>query len=223
MQNSHRRKVFITDDHTVVRHALRTIIESSQDYVVIGESDQCDETIKMVSECKPDVLVLDLGLRGRSGIETLHCLRENGLTPKVLILSMHEEDSHVKAAISVGAHGYIIKDAGPKEILLAIDQVYHNHLFLPKRFEHLRGELENLPKSEAAGCATQHPLAKLSKREREVFYLLVEGKPNRVIAKQLFLSPRTVETHRARLIKKLGMQSTADLVRYAMKNNLFEV
>ena len=136
---------------------------------------------------------------------------------------MHEEDSHVKAAISIGARGYIIKDAGPKEILQAIDQVYRNQLFLPKRFEHLRVELENISKTEGEGCASQHPLAKLSKREREVFYLLVEGKPNRVIAKQLFLSPRTVETHRARLIKKLGMQSTADLVRYAMKNNLFEV
>ena len=85
MQNTERRKVFITDDHTVVRHALRTIIESSPEYEVVGESDQCDETIKLVSECKPDILVLDLGLRGRSGIETLHSLRENGLSTKVLI------------------------------------------------------------------------------------------------------------------------------------------
>jgi len=216
-------RVAISDDHTVVRHALHTIIGTLEKFEVVAEASDYDSTTTLLKEQPIDILVLDLALPDRSGFEVLAYIREQEINTRVMVLSMFEEDHKVKQAILAGACAYLLKDATPQEILNALESTSKGEIFLQKRFEHLRIVIEEASKTSSGHCAEEHPLYKLSKREREVFYLLVDGKPNRVIAKQLFLSPRTVETHRARLIKKLGLNSTADLVRFAIKNCLLNV
>ena len=223
MTNTGSLRLLISDDHTVVRHALSTIIGTSNKYQIVAEASDFESTTRLLSTEAIDILVLDLGLPDRSGFEVLSYISEHSINTQVLVLSMYEDDTRVQQALLGGAKGYLLKDATPQEILRALDAIANGDIFLQKRFEHIINALDDLKKVSPGDCAQHHPLYKLSKREREVFYLLVDGKPNRIIAKQLFLSPRTVETHRARLIKKLGLISTADLVLYAIKNSLLNV
>ena len=214
MQNgSQERTVILTDDHPIVRHAIKTILESSQNYRVIAEADNADRAIELVKKHEPDYLVLDISLPGKSGIEALYEL--NGLISKtkVIVLSMFDDELKVKQAVSAGAFAYITKGCSPQEFIAALNRVEKNQQVVPKGYEHL---LDNGSSEQESS----DPLAKLSKREREVFYLLAEGLPNRVIAKKLFISARTVETHRARVLTKLGFSSTADLIRFAIRNGL---
>ena len=135
---------------------------------------------------------------------------------------MFEDEATVRQSIAAGAEAYLLKDSSPEEFLNALQAIENNKIYLPQKFSHLYEELQELANTSPSKISGElhDPLSILSKREREVFYLLANGLPNRIIAKKLFISPRTVETHRARVIKKLGFASTADLIRYAIRNNL---
>lgn len=212
-------QVVLVDDHSIVRHALRTILEEDGGYEVIGEAATCEQTLEILSKSEPDFVILDLALPGKSGFETLIETKKRGLVGEVVILTMYEDDAKVVQCITAGAKAYLNKNASSGEFLRALEVVRSGETYLPVRFKHLEREIAS-GKSSLSSTDNGDPLSKLSKREREVFYLLAEGMPNRVIAKRLFISPRTVETHRARVIKKLGFSSTADLIRYAIRNNL---
>lgn len=219
-----RISVVLTDDHKIVRHAIKTLLESDPRYELVAECSGADETVEIVERLGPDLLILDLGLPGKSGIEAIFELTQRRCSTKIIVLTMFEDDSKVRQSFSAGARGYILKNSSPQEFLKALEVVRNDGLYLSDRVSHLSSELEALVAS--VGKRSEHdldPLAKLSKREREVFFLLADGIPNRVIAKKLFISPRTVETHRARVIKKLGFASTADLIRYAIRNNLMSL
>ncbi|MCO6430258.1 MAG: response regulator transcription factor [Deltaproteobacteria bacterium] len=214
--------VLLADDHEIVRHAVKTILENDPAYTVIAESDASEETVELLKKHSPDLLLLDLALSDRSGLEVLRTLKDLNLKTIPIVFSMYEDEQKIVSAIIGGAKGYLPKTSRPSEILQAISAVRAGKIFLPQRFNHLLEEIEQNAAIKD-GCPSHDPLYKLSKREREVFFLLVEGHPNRVIAKRLFVSPRTVETHRARLIKKLGLSSTAELIRYAIKHSLIGV
>lgn len=212
-------KVLLADDHSIVRHAIRTIIETVKGYNIVGEAENADRTIQLVQELKPDLLILDLGLPGKSGLEAIYELKQHQSPVKIIVLTMYEEEEKVRQALAAGASAYLLKNSSSREFLDALDAVRRGEIFLSKRFEHLKDTVgtDRLPDT------SNDPLHKLSQREREVFYMLADGMPNRVIAKKLFISSRTVETHRARVIKKLGFNSTADLIRFAIRNNLLSL
>jgi DNA-binding NarL/FixJ family response regulator len=215
-------RVFLADDHSIVRHAIRTILEGTKSYTVVGEGEDADQTIRLVSTLAPEILVLDLGLPGKTGIETIYEIKQKQIDVKIMVLTMYEEETRVLQTLSAGARAYLLKSTAPSEFIHAMDEVRDGRIFLPRRFEYLKDGLQ----SNGNGGLTENgtdPLSKLSQREREVFYMLAEGLPNRTIAKKLFISARTVETHRARVIKKLGFNSTADLIRYALRNNLLSL
>lgn len=212
--------VVLTDDHRLIRHAMRALLDKSTQFSVVGEARDAEETLDLLKQHSPDLLILDVGLPGKSGIELIYEIRQQHLSPKIAVLTMYEDEEKVRQALGAGANGYIYKDVAPKDLLSALDRVISGELVIPEQFNHLREELASGSLSNGHGRDSADPLSKLSKREREVFHLIASGMPNRVIARKLFISPRTVETHRARVIKKLGFSSTADLVRFAIKNNL---
>lgn len=213
--------VVLADDHTIVRHAVKTILENAGEYQVVAESSTVETTVEAVRQHKPDLLILDLGLPGKSGLEAIYEIQELNLNTHIVVLTMFEDEATVRQTLSAGANAYVFKNSSPEEFLRALSIVRSGKMYLPEGYQHLPSEVRSNGAIDPRSKDEVHdPLAKLSKREREVFYLLADGMPNRVIAKKLFISPRTVETHRARVIKKLGFGSTADLIRYAIRNNL---
>lgn len=219
-------RVVLSDDHTIVRHAIKTVIESSRRFSVIGEADDAASTLEIVQRTRPDLLVLDLSLPGKSGLEVLYELKQRGAAPKVVVLTMYDDEHKMAQAFAAGARAYLVKDSSPADLLAAFDCVLGGGLFVAPRHQHLLERFSSVvaqPSYNPAVMVAMDPLGTLSDREREIFYLLADGLPNRTIAKRLFISPRTVETHRARILKKLSFSSTADLVRYAIRNNLLTV
>lgn len=225
MENStNKASIVIAEDHTLVREGIKKILDTTERFSILGEASGADSAVAELERVNPDLMILDIGLPEKSGIEVLYTIREKGLKTKVIILTMHENELMAKQAILAGARAYILKDFTPQGLLETINKVLSGAIVLPQQFDHLREEIGAALKKGKVGkkprTFEEDPLYKLSKREREVFFLLANGMPNRVIAKKLFISPRTVETHRARVIKKLGFKSTADLIRYAIKSNL---
>jgi len=216
--------VVLADDHAMMRHALRNILQKNNTFEVVGEAENAEKALELVGLHKPRFLVLDIGLPGRSGLEVIYELTQKQSKTAIIVVSMYEEEATIRQAISAGARGYLPKNSPPEQLLAALQTVMQGKLFVPDQYSHLLEELEEMVHSSGKVSTRKalDPLSKLSKREREIFYLLADGSPNRVIAKKLFISPRTVETHRARVIKKLGFDSTADLIRYAIMNNLLK-
>lgn len=217
-----KTSVLIADDHTIMRHGIKSVLEPAADIEVVGETDGADETIARVTELQPDVLILDLGLPEKSGIEVIYAIEENKIETKVIVLTMHDDEMMITQALGAGAQAYVLKDFSPESLIGTIHRVLEGEMLLPEQFEYLREDIMKRRESDSTSSdnSASDPLSKLSKREREIFFHLANGMPNRAIAKKLFISPRTVETHRARVIKKLGFSSTADLIRYAIKHNL---
>jgi len=216
--------VVLADDHALMRHALKSILDRSNAFNVVAEAENAEKALELVQLHKPQFLVLDLGLPGRSGLEVIYELSQKQSKTTVIVVSMYEEETTIRQAISAGARGYLPKNSPPELLLSALKTVAQGKIFVPEHYNHILEELESMVQADGKVSTRKalDPLSKLSKREREIFYLLADGSPNRVIAKKLFISPRTVETHRARIIKKLGFDSTADLIRYAIRNNLLK-
>jgi DNA-binding NarL/FixJ family response regulator len=213
--------VILSDDHQIVRHAVRTILAGDPRFKVVGECSHAEETVEKVKALQPQILIQDLGLPGKSGVEVLYELQQAEVPTRAIVLTMYDDEGKVRQAFSAGARAYLLKNSSPEEFMEAISTVLAGNIYIPERFSEFADEIKELSKQRNGSTPTElDPLGKLSKREREIFYLLADGIPNRVIAKKLFISPRTVETHRARVIKKLGFSSTADLIRYAIRNNL---
>ncbi|MBN8548528.1 MAG: response regulator transcription factor [Deltaproteobacteria bacterium] len=215
--------VVLTEDHDIVRYAVKSLLEKSGHYKVVGEAENAESTIDLLEKHRPQLAILDLGLPGRSGLETIYQIKERGLPTRVVVFTMYDDPAKMKQALAAGAAGYILKNSSPEVLLEELSRIMNGEVVLPKKYEPLKSESGWTPSTSEKPSSETDPLDKLSKREREVFFLLADGLPNRVIAKKLFISPRTVETHRARVIKKLGFSSTADLIRYAIRHNLLTV
>lgn len=215
--------VVLAEDHDIVRYAVKALLEKSGHYRVVGEAENAESTIDVLDKAHPDLIILDIGLPGRSGLETIYQIKERGHPTKIVVFTMYDDPAKMKQALAAGAVGYILKSSSPEVLLQELERVMQGETVLPQRYEHLKNEVNWAPGTPEKTAQEGDPLDKLSKREREVFFLLADGLPNRVIAKKLFISPRTVETHRARVIKKLGFNSTADLIRYAIRHNLLTV
>jgi two-component system, NarL family, response regulator NreC len=205
-------RVLIVDDHAVVRTGLRLLLETQEDMEAVGEAGSVEEAIAEAREVDPDLVLLDLAMPGRPGLDAMPELLRERPDVKVLILSMEDDPRYVREAFAAGARGYLLKEAVANEVVGAIREVAGGGRYVhPELGAKL---IDTEPSSETPRADP------LSDREREVLTLLALGHTNHEIAKQLFISVRTAEAHRAHIMKKLGLQSRAELVRYALANGL---
>jgi len=204
--------VLIVDDHAIVRTGLQLLLETQEDMEAVGEAGSVEEAIERARELRPDLVLLDLTMPGRPGLEAMPELIEANPDVKVLILSMEDDPRYVREAFAAGARGYLLKEAVANEVVGAIREVAGGGRYVHPDLGARLIDTEPSPESPR-----EDPL---SDREREVLTLLAMGHTNHEIAKQLYISVRTAEAHRAHIMKKLGLQSRAELVRYALAKGL---
>jgi DNA-binding NarL/FixJ family response regulator len=210
------KRVMLADDHAVVRRGLRTLIEGVPGWEVCAEAADGNETVKLASETKPDVLIMDLSMPGLGGVDATIQIRKILPQIEVLILTMHESDRLAGQALRAGARGYLLKGESEDKLMEALEALSrHQPYFSPSVSETLlQGYLHSEP---------THDLKQLTPRERQIVKLVAEGKSNKVIAAVLNLSIKTVETHRSAAMHKVGAKSAADLTLYAARNDLVQL
>ncbi len=209
-------KVLLADDHSIVREGLRRIVEESGEMQVVAEAADGREAIQLVKKTLPDVAVIDISMPGVDGLEVISQLRTQQPKLPILVLTMHEEGQYVVRAIQAGAMGYITKQSAPEQLVNAIRKVHEGQRYLTDE------AAEALALRIAKGNKGQSPLELLSMRELQVLRRLAMGHTNREIANAYHISIKTVDTYRARLLKKLGLRNNAELSRYAIQNRLIE-
>lgn len=209
--------VIIADDHEIVRRGLRSLLEAEGSCRVVADVADGLAAAQAVDKHKPTLLILDLNMPRLHGLEVLKHVRATSPHTRVIVLSMHNDEPYVIAALRAGASAYLLKGSESQEIARALTEVLAGRRYL------------SAPLSEWAISAlttrvadASDPLATLSPREREVLQLAAEGHDNPGIAEKLFISPRTAETHRANLMRKLGLQSQTDLVRFSIRRGVIE-
>jgi DNA-binding NarL/FixJ family response regulator len=209
-------RVLVVDDHAVVRAGLRLLLDAEEDIETVGEAGDSRAAVFEVRSSKPDVILMDVGLgSGKSGIEATPEMLHEAPGAKVLMLSMQDDPRYVREAFAAGASGYVLKEAADSELVTAVRQVAGGTHYVDPAL----GARIAAADAEAAQAAADDPL---SDREREVLRLLALGHTNQEIAKTLFISVRTAETHRAHIMQKLRINTRAELVRYAIAQRLLE-
>jgi two-component system response regulator NreC len=211
-----RIRILIADDHAVLRTGLRMLIGSQRDLDVVGEASDGDEAVRKAAALRPDVALVDISMPGSGGIKAIERIREAAPATRVLVLTMHDMPAYLRAALAAGAAGYVVKRAADSALLAAIRDVHRGRTVLDPALA-----ASVVQSGLRRRGATTSPATPLSHREREVLELVAQGYTNQQIADHLGLSVKTVETYRARLVEKLGLQSRAELVRYALDSGLF--
>jgi two-component system, NarL family, response regulator NreC len=208
-------RILIVDDHAVVRAGLKLLVDAEQDLQAVGEAGSAREAILEARSAKPDVILMDVMMPEQSGLEAVPQLLHEHPHAKVLVLSMQDDPRYVREAFEAGASGYVLKEAADAELVAAIREVVDGGRYVHPE---LGARLVTAEAAERRRVA-EDPL---SGREREVLRLLALGHTNQEIAKQLYISVRTAETHRAHIMQKLRLTSRAELVRYALEEGLLD-
>lgn len=206
-------RVLVVDDHAVVRSGLRLLLDAEPDIEAVGEAPNAERAVFEAIELKPDVVLMDLVMPEKGGIEGMPAVLQAVPTTKVLVLSMQDEPRYVRAAFAAGASGYVLKEAADTELVAAIREVAKGGRYVHPT---LGARLVDAEANERLRAEADP----LSEREREVLKLLALGQTNQEIAAMLFISVRTAETHRAHIMQKLQLSNRADLVRYALAQRL---
>jgi DNA-binding NarL/FixJ family response regulator len=211
--------ILVADDHAVVREGIRTVLEESEDLEVVAEAADGVEAVSLAKEHGPDVVILDITMPGYTGLQVTELLREELPECRVLILSMHDHPEYVLSAVRAGARGYILKDAGPQEVREAVRAVNRGEEHFAPTVE---VQLHAALRGEAARGEVLAQLQELTTREQEVLARVADGRTSREIAEEFGISPRTVETHRESLMRKLEIRTVAGLTRFAIESGLVE-
>jgi len=208
-------RVLIADDHAVVRAGLRLLLDAAEGIEVVGEAGSGEEAVRLTRSVKPDVVLMDVVMPGMSGIEATGPALDAAPETKVLVLSMQDDPNYVREAFEAGASGYVLKEAADSEVVQAVREVAAGHHYVHPTL----GARLIAAEAEARRKADSDPL---SDREREVLRLLALGHTNQEIAKMLYISVRTAETHRSHIMTKLRLTTRAELVRHAISEGLLE-
>lgn len=210
-------RILLADDHAVVRKGLRYLLEGQANHTVVGEAADGREAVRLCAELKPDVAVIDVAMPGLNGIDAAAQIVKANPSIAVVILSMHSDESYILRALSAGARGYLLKDSAEEDLLRAVETVADGRPFFSPAIAQAILE-DYMRQMQMRGVQDSYDL--LTDREKEVLQLLAEGKSNKEVAALLDLSPYTVETHRNRLMQKLNLHNTAELVLYAVRKKL---
>jgi two-component system response regulator NreC len=207
--------VLLVDDHAMFRAGIKALLQADGKVEVIGEAATGDEGVDLVRSLKPDVVVMDLSMPGSNGLEATRRIAALDLDTSVLVLTVHAEEEYLVPVVEAGASGYLTKTSADTDLLEAIRVVARGQVFLPPKATTLL--LRQYKAAESSDAAT---LKDLSTREQEVLALTAEGFSSREIGKKLFISPKTVDTYRSRIMDKLGLSHRSDLVRFALRVGL---
>jgi DNA-binding NarL/FixJ family response regulator len=214
-----RIRVLVADDHAVVREGIRHVLAAAHGFDIAGEAASGADAVRLAGDCEPDVVLLDVSMPGGTGLEVIDEIRRAAPDARVLILSVHDEAEYVLQSVRAGAHGYLRKDSSPAELRDAVRAVDRGETFFSPAMavrlsDALRGEFDR--------HARVSKLALLTGRERDVLEGIANGETNKEIAARYGISPRTVETHRESLMRKLEIHSVAGLTRFAVEEGLVE-
>lgn len=209
--------ILIADDHRVVLDGLRLLLETKGDIKVVGEAVTGREAIQKARDLKPDIVIMDIAMPELNGIEAAQQISRLLPATRIIILSMHSTTEHVMRALKAGAQGYLLKESTGAELMDAVQAVSAGHRYMSQKISDiLIDKYMDHPDARSA----ENPLDCLSPREREILPLVAEGKTSLEIAQIIFLSPKTVETYRSRLMQKLGIKNIPDLIKFAIQQGL---
>ena len=208
-------RILLADDHTLVRAGIRALLQQIEGATIVAEADNGRDAVALAREHQPDVAILDISMSELNGIEAAARIKSEGLRTRVLILSMHTTEDFVRRALRAGADGYIVKDCAPLELKLAIEAAQRGESYLSPRIS--RALVEGYVQSGSAG---ESSLDALTARQREILQMIAEGRSTKEIAFALDVSVKTVESHRAALMERLGIRDVAGLVIFAVRNRI---
>ncbi|HMK22577.1 MAG TPA: response regulator transcription factor [Terriglobales bacterium] len=212
-------RILIADDHEIVRHGLRTLIENHQGWEICGEATDGRDAVEKTRQLRPALALLDVGMPNLNGLDAARQILEFAPNTRILILTMHESEQIVREVLEVGARGFLLKSDAARDLVAAIEALQRRTTFFTSSVAEmvLNGYLDR------NGVPHRPGKDRLTPREREVVQLLAEGKTSKEVAVVLNLSVKTAETHRTNVMRKLDLHSVADLVRYAVRNNIVQV
>jgi DNA-binding NarL/FixJ family response regulator len=209
-------RVYLVDDHTILREGLRLILSQASGVEIVGEQGDGRIAMEEIDQLKPDLVVLDISLPSLSGVEIARQIRKYHPSMKILVLSRHDNQEYVEQLLKYGVQGYILKEEAGSDLLKALDVIRKGENYLsPRITKHLVTGMERKK-------SANDPFEILTNREREVLKLVAEGKSNEKIAQALWISAKTVKVHRANIMRKLDIHKVADLVKYAIKAGIIE-
>jgi len=208
-------RVLVVDDHALLRDGIRSLLESQEDIIVVGEASDGSEAFEYVGKLLPDVVLMDISMPKTNGLEATRMIKEHYPQVKVLILTQHDNREYIAPALGAGASGYVLKRSGRREMLNALRQVHEQGAFITNTVA--QEVLQEYSHVNQHGKVDENPL---TDRERQVLKLIVDGKSNKEIALDLGISPKTVSVHRTNLMSKLDVQNTVELIRFAANNPL---
>jgi DNA-binding NarL/FixJ family response regulator len=209
--------IVLADDHRVVREGLRALLERHEDLKVVGEAADGREAVKLAAALKPDVIVMDISMPVLNGIEATQQAIEASPSSRVIILSMYSTSEHIFRSFKAGAQGYLLKESAGADVVNAVRAVREGKRYLSEKIADAILD-DFIHQRSLAG--SESPISRLSKRERHILQLVVEGKSSSEIGSQLFLSPKTVETYRSRIMHKLSINDVPGLVKFALQHGL---
>lgn len=217
--------VLLADDHILVRNGIKAMLEADEDIVVVGEADNGLQAIQRVKELQPDLAIMDIRMPEMNGLEACEAITKQGEPTKVVMLSMHDTEDYVLESLRVGAWGYLLKDTDRNEFIKALKQInngirYYSGSVSNILANQLLGTTGHSTKANEVTAENSTDLYGLSKREKQILGMVINGKHNKEIAEVLGKSVRTIETHRFNIMKKLGVNNAVDMINRAMKENL---
>ncbi|HHV98145.1 MAG TPA: response regulator transcription factor [Clostridiaceae bacterium] len=212
-------RVLIADDHSMVRQGLKQILELEEDIEVVGQASNGDEAVAISRECKPDVILMDINMPVKNGLQAIEELKKDSYCPKIVVLTIHEDREYLFKTLQLGAEGYVLKDAEPSMLVDAIRNVYEGQSYIqPNMTKELVREFNRITLNEKE----KQEKVNLTSREIEVLKLIAEGMINKEIAKKLFISEKTVKNHVSNIFKKLHVSDRTQAAIYAFRNNIKE-
>jgi DNA-binding NarL/FixJ family response regulator len=211
-------RILLADDHTVVRQGLRKVLEERPDWKVVAEAGDGREALRQAEQLQPDVAIIDVAMPLLNGVETTRQIVKHVPSVRVLVLSMHADEAYITQILHAGASGYLLKDSADVDLIHAVEAVAQGKSFFSPAVARLM--LDDYVKQRNGEPSIVDRYETLSDREREVFQLIAEGKTNKDIAGLLFISPSTVETHRAHIMEKLDVHSAPEIVLYAVRRGI---